>query len=364
MTLDARALNRATLERQLLTRRVAMPVPEAVERLVAMQSQVPTSAYYGLWSRLDGFEPDQLGALVADRSIVRLSLLRGTIHLVTARDCVELRPLLQPLYERNLQFVFGAGLDRADVDKILDEARALLEEQPRTFAELGKLLGQRWPQHDPGMLTLAVRSVLPLVQVPPRGVWGSGGPAAHTTAQCWLGTAPAADPSPERLLRRYPAAFGPAGVKDMQTWCGLTRLGEVVDRLRPQLQTFRDEAGNELLDVPDAPLPDPDTPIPVRFLPEYDNCLRSHADRSRVMTAADRALLATVNDAPRPTVLVDGFLAGRWRLVNKRGTATLTVMLFRTLPDSDTTAVAEEGERLLAFAAPGAQVRRLEFGPL
>jgi hypothetical protein len=362
--LGPRALNRATLERQLLVRRVELPVPEAIERLVAMQSQVPLSPYYGLWSRLAGFRPDQLAKLIDDRGAVRLSLLRGTIHLVTARDCVELRPLLQPVHERALQAIFRGRVDRAEVDRIADAGRELVDAEPRTFAELGRLLAPRWPHHPPNTLTLAVRSVLPLVQVPPRGIWGASGPAAHTTAEAWLGRPLAADPSPDRLVLRYLAGFGPATVRDLQTWSGLTRLGEVIERLRPRLRTFRDESGAELLDLPDAPRPDPDTPIPVRFLPEYDNCLRSHADRSRVMTARSKELLLTRNDSPRRTILVDGFVAGLWRLTTKGDTATLTVEPFGKLSDVAEAEIIEEGAGLLTFAGPGAATRTVEFGAL
>jgi Winged helix DNA-binding domain len=359
--LDARALNRATLQRQLLVCRSTMPAAEAIEHLVAMQSQVPAAPYYGLWSRLVGFTPDELAKLIEDRAAVRISLLRGTIHLVTARDCVELRPLLQPLHDRFLQAIFGSRRDLADVERITAAGRELVEQQPRTFAELGRLLAQRWPDHPPNALSLTVRAMLPLVQVPPRGIWGASGPAAHTTAEAWLGRPLATDSSLERLVLRYLAAFGPASVKDMQTWSGLPRLGEVVDGLRPRLRAFRDEGGAELLDLPDAPRPDPDTPIPVRLLPEYDNCLRSHADRSRVISPQIRPLLATKNDAPRPTVLIDGFVAGTWKLAIKRGTARLIVEPFRQLFKTDVEALEREGAGLLEFAAPDASSREIEL---
>jgi len=360
--LGARALNRAIMARQLLAGRVTMAVPAAIEWLVAMQSQVPKSPYFGLWCRLEGFHPDQLARLIADREAVRLSLLRGTIHLVTARDCVELRPLLQPVYDRVLDVIFASTVDRAEVERIVAGGRELLEAQPRTFAELGRLLALQWPQHPTNSLTFAVRSVLPLVQVPPRGLWGRSGPAAHTTAEAWLGCPLAERPRLDRFLLRYLAAFGPASVKDMQTWSGLTGLREVVDGLRPRLRAFRSTAGEELLDLPDGPLPDPDTPIPVRLLPEYDNCLRSHADRTRVMTADIRKRLATVNDSPRPAVLIDGFVAGVWRLAAGRNTATVSVEPFRRLSGEESDAVTAEAEALLTFAAaPDAATRAVEF---
>jgi hypothetical protein len=163
-------------------------------------------------------------------------------------------------------------------------ARALVEEQPRTLSTLARLLDERFPGRDAFALGQAIRAWVPLVQVPPRGVWGKSGCAAHTSVEGWLGRVPSLGFSLEDLILRYLAAFGPGTVKDVQTWSGLTRLREVIERLRPRLVTFRDEHGAELFDLPDAPRPDPDTPAPPRFLYDYDNLLLSHADRSRVIT--------------------------------------------------------------------------------
>jgi hypothetical protein len=361
-TLDTRALNRATLARQMLLRRADVPVTAAVERLVGLQSQSPTAAYVGLWSRVEGFDPAELSQLLLDRRVVRSSLQRGTVHLVTAEDCLMLRPLLQPVYDR---FVTGRGpyaraVARVDVDELTEVSRALLQERPRTHAELRAALAKHWPEpdHDPASLATAVRVFVPLVQVPPRGLWGRGGQATHTPVEAWLGHPHplplAADPSPaglDDMVLRYLAGFGPATVKDAQVWSGLTRLGEVVERLRPRLRSFRDEQGRELLDLPDAPRPDPETPAPVRFLPEYDNLLRSHEDRSRVLVDGHRRHLASANDSPKPTFLVDGVVAGGWKLATTRRRATLRVDPFRPLTGDEEAAVTAEAERLLAFAA-------------
>jgi hypothetical protein len=239
-------------------------------------------------------------------------------------------------------------------------ARALVEERPRTFAEIGAALGERWPDRDPAALSAAARTLLPLVQVPPRGLWGRSGPAAHTTAEAWLGRPLDPDYPVDELVLRYLAAFGPASVADVQTWSGLTRLKDAVERLRPGLLVFRDEGGRELFDLPDAPRPDPDTPAPARFMAEWDNVLLSHADRSRIVAEEHRGRIYTVNGVMPGTILVDGFVAGTWKIERSRGAATLRVESFAPLAADDEAALAAEGERLLDFAAaeiPAREVR-------
>jgi hypothetical protein len=193
--------------------------------------------------------------------------------------------------------------------------------------------------------------------VPPRGLWGASGQATHTSLESWLGAGLDAEPPVHRLVLRYLGAFGPASALDVQTWCGLTRLGEVLDRLRPGLVTFRDARGRELFDLPDAPRPDPDTPAPVRLLGEFDNLLLSHADRSRILDAEYRSRLFTVNGIIRASVLVDGFVQGSWKYTRQRGTATVAVEPFVRFSKPVTAAITREAERFLAFAAPDATTR-------
>jgi hypothetical protein len=278
--------------------------------------------------------------------------MRNTIHLVTAHDCLEQRSLFQSLLERQLQTTaFGRNLVGMDVSAVIAQASMLMKELPRTFSELGRLLQRRWPDRDATSLAYAIRYLVPIVQVPPRGIWGKSAQPTWTSTEHWLGRPLAPKPSIEKLIVRYLAAFGPASVADVSAWSGLTGLRPVVERLRPTLRTFQDERGRELFDVPDGPLPDPDAPAPPRFLPEYDNLLIGHDDRTRVIDHAYRYVIFT------GTLLVDGFVQGTWTIKRGRDAATLMIEPLRRLTKTDRLAVAEEGERLLNFAT-GEAARR------
>ena len=353
--LDRRALNRALLARQLLLRRHRMSAADAIEHLAGMQAQLPTAPYVGLWTRLDGFAHAELAGLLTDPAVVRIALMRSTVHLVTAPDCLALRPVIQPCLDRALKGTFGKRLDGLDVAEIATAGRALVEERPLMFSELGERLRERWPDRDALALAMAVRTAVPLAQLPPRGVWGVGGQAVHTTTEAWLGRPLDQVTAPDAMVLRFLAAFGPASVMDVQTWSGLTRLREVADRLRPRLRTFVDEHGTELFDLPDAPRPDAGTPAPLRLLPEYDNLLLSHADRARVISDEHRKRYQKDRGPMRGSVLVDGFFRGLWRIERVRGTATLVVEPYERLSTADADALAAEGARLLGFAAGDAR---------
>lgn len=357
--LGLRELNRATLARQLLLDRVDLPAADAIEHLVGLQAQAPNAAYVGLWSRLCGFQAAELAALAVSRAVVRTHLHRCTIHLVTARDCLGLHPVFRPVLDRNWTgSPFSKNVVGLDLDALRSFGTALLTEKPRSRAELAPLLAARFPDRDPDSLVYAITYLTPVVQVPPRGVWGSTGPSAWAPIQEFLG-APMTESSLDSLVLRYLAAFGPASVPDIQRWSGLTRLREVVDRLRPGLMVFADENGRELFDLPNAPRPGADVLAPPRFLPEYDNLLLGHADRSRVNPDRHPVPLWPGNGATMGNLLVDGVNAATWRIVRTKGVATLTVDPFTRLSRKDTASVEAEGRRLLGFAAGEAEQREV-----
>ncbi|MFM9371422.1 winged helix DNA-binding domain-containing protein [Streptomyces sp. Da 82-17] len=367
-TLDARALNRATLSRQLLLARTAMSAENAVAHLLGLQAQNVKPPYYALAARLKGFAPEELSALMADRAVVRIVTLRSTIHTHTAADALTLRPLAQPARDRELH-AFRKGLEGVDLRHLTEQARELVEEEPRTLKQLREALARTWPDADPQSLGIAARNTLALVQVTPRGLWRRSGQVALTTVEHWLGRAEGPVPEPDEVVLRYLAAFGPASVKDMQTWAGVTRLRPVFERLRPELVVFRDEHGVELFDLPDAPRPGPDAPAPVRLLPEYDNLLLSHADRTRVVPPAYKGRTWAGNRSYN-VFLADGFLAGVWRLDEPAdGPAVITVEPFGTLARAQRAEVEAEAERLLAGpmgtgGGAGASSYEVRFGPV
>lgn len=363
--LSRRALNRATLERQLLLRRADAPVLDTVHHLVGMQAQVPLNPYLGLWSRLERFRPDDLAELILDRKVVRTVVMRGTIHLVTADDALVLPRLVQPVLDAELRRHrdHAPVLERIDLGEVLTVAREILRE-PHTAPQLRAALAERFAEHDAAALAFACRNHLALVQVPPRGIWGRAGPVTLATAESWLGR-PMADPPIDEVLLRYLGAFGPASVADMTTWSRLTGLREVVERLRPRVRVFHDESGRELVDLPDAPRPEPDVPAPPRFLPEFDNALLSHADRSRFFDA-DQPRLYGTGDPFHGSVLVDGTLRAVWRIdrVKTTDAATLVVTRLGRLTKRATSAVAAEGRRVLRFLAADADSHDIRMVPL
>lgn len=365
-TLSQRALNRATLARQLLLERSTISAVEAVEHLVGLQAQAPFSPYYQLWSRLAGFRPDDLAKPILDRDVVRIVVMRGTIHLLSASDALRIRPLVQPIMDRDLDTnpTWSPGMKGLDRAEFASFARTVLRDDPLTMAEMSPVFAEQFPGFDPKSLAHAARGLLPLVQVPPRAVWGRSGQTRLTPLESWVERQLEPSPSIADLAWRYFAAFGPASVADLQTWVGLTKLKEVVDDLRPRLHVFCDEDGKELFDVPDGPRPDPDVRAPVRFLPDFDNLIRSHANRRRVIDDASRKRLNTRNGVTPHSILVDGHVAGMWRVSEEDGVATLRVEELRPLSDVEHADVAAEGKRLLEFAHADAEEHRVKVVPV
>lgn len=353
--LDSRALNRALLARQGLLERKPASAAATLERLVGMQAQAPNLPYVGMWARITGFSHQELSRLVERRAAVRISLMRNTIHLVTRRDAFGLKPLFTPLGERGYLHgsPWGRAMQRADLGAIRRAGAEIMEERPRTVAELSRLIGARFPHHDAQALAYGVRAMVPLVFTTPRGIWGASGPVALTTFEAWLGAPPGPPIDTERLVLRYLAAFGPASPADMRAWSGLA-MAPHFERLRPELRVFQNEKGAELFDLPRAPRPPRDLEVPVRLLPDYDNILLAHSDRTRIMPKGRHLGMFDSNGVMKGSVLVDGFVRAMWQPRNARGTTTLVITPFtRPLSTADRTAIGDEARDLLEFLAPG-----------
>ncbi len=327
----------------------------AVERLLGLQAQAPMPPYYGLFSRLHGFDPHELGRMISDREVVRMTLMRGTVHLVTVEDALTLRPLVQDVIERGFNGGFRKRIAGVDLEQLATVTRELLDHAGAlTGREIAARLLEREIGDDLEAIGNAVRVYAPLVQVPPRGVWGAGGAARYQTIESWTGRELAGDPSVEQMTLRYLAAFGPASVMDVQNWSGLTKLKPVLERLRPRLITFEDEAGRELFDLPDAPRPNADVHAPPRLLGEFDNVLLGHADRSRIVPPGMTPWMDPATGGRHVNnLLIDGMLAGSWWIERGPGPATLVIRPAAPLRRGQRPEVEAEAQRMLEFAAAG-----------
>ncbi|MCL7377747.1 winged helix DNA-binding domain-containing protein [Streptomyces sp. 35G-GA-8] len=347
--LDTRALNRATLARQLLLDRADVPVLDAVAHLGGLQAQEPQEPFVGLWSRLRAFDPSVLSDLLTGRRVVRTHLMRRTVHLVTADDALAWRARHDTMLRQRVLGTYRRELDGIDLGELSAAGRAVMADgEPRSMTELARALADRWPT--PGTRPLGemlIAALVPVAQLPPRGLWRTKGGVRNVLLASWLGreidppSPDGSDPVGQALVRRYLAAFGPAASADLRAWCGLTGLPAAVAAVREELVTFRDERGRELLDLPDAPRPDPDTPAPVRFLPAFDNAILGYHDRGRIIDDAHRGLSVT----GARVVLVDGRVAATWTVA----AGTVVVTPLRPFRPADRTAVAEEGRELASF---------------
>jgi hypothetical protein len=342
-TLTERELNRALLSRQLLLERAELPLARAVERVGGLQTQYAPSAYVSLWSRLSWFEREDLTTALERRDVVQGTLMRATIHIVSARDY----PLLaEAIREARREWWLRSQPGRADARALSGAARrvrSLLAEGPRRRADVVEALGldsSTW-----NGLGLWVD----LIRAPPSGTWDRRRADVYAAADDWLGPSdPTLELGLEHLLRRYLGAFGPASVKDAASWAGLpvSLVGPALERLR--LRRFRDEGGGELLDLPRAPLPDPDTPAPVRFLPTWDATLLVHARRTQILPERYRSrVFSTKTPHSVATFLVDGRVAGTWRYDGGR----VLVEPFEALPKTARRELDAEADRLAAFHA-------------
>jgi hypothetical protein len=339
-SLSPRALNRALLARQLLLERSTLPIPEAVERVGGLQTQYAPSGYVGLWTRLADFHRDALTRALEDRSVIQATLMRVTIHIVSRREywpyALGVREARREQWRRTWARATGAG--ERDLEAAADRMRSALADGPRTVKELGDLA-----TGFVGTLGLWVD----LVRVPPAGTWDRRRADRLALAEDWVGPPDGTEAEGmTHLVRAYLRAFGPATWRDIASWSGLPLAIAKTAADGLTLRHFRDDEGRELIDVPDQPLPEPDTPAPVRFLPHWDANLLVHARRTGLLPEAYRPrVFSTKNPFSVGTYLVDGIVAGSWSLRDGR----IELDPFEELAAKDRRAVEAERERLEAF---------------
>lgn len=345
----------------MLLAREATTAVKAVERLCGMQAQEARPPFIGLWARVKGFRCQDLQQALRARKLVRATMMRGTLHLMSARDYLTFRLVLQPVMVQAMR-VLGARASGLELEKLLPVARRLLKQQARTFNELRPLLLKAFPQVDDRALGYVVRTHLPLILVPTEDRWAFPSVPAFTLAETWLDAPLSEDWAAQELALRYLAAFGPASAADMQTWSGLQGLKSVLDGLRPRVRVFKDERGRDLFDLPQAPRPEADAPAPPRFLPAFDNLMLAHADRTRVLADEHRGWVVTKNLRVSATFLWDGFVRGIWSVERKKRSATLLMTPFEALPKRAARELAEEGESLLRFLEEDATTFAVKLG--
>ena len=361
-----RQLNRSLLARQHLLERTDRPAPELISYLVGLQAQSPDAPYVGLWNRIRDFDPSPISEMVASRRLIRLTTLRGTIHLHPIDEALWIRPILQPMLTT---LVMGPAhrrdLRHADIEKVLQRARAIVASGSLSRSEMATRLTETWPGRDGSALAFLATMALPMEQAAPRGVWRANVPTRWQLIpeiHDWPSAVP--HESEDMLVRRYLRSFGPASVRDVARWSGMRRVRAVIDRLANDLRTFRSPTGEVLFDVPDGLIVAADVPAPVRLLPEFDNVLLSHHDRGRVMSARHKPPIPAGDGGRSGSMLVDGMFHGTWGIVrHKDGTATLTVAPFSRVTAAQTDELRREVTALMAFIAPDATSWELDVLP-
>lgn len=356
MLVSNRVLNRTLLARQHLLERSTLTTSQMCDHLVGLQAQDVPPPFVGLWSRIADFDPATVSTGLEDRSLVRITLMRGTIHLVTPPDALRIAPHIQPELEKapfRKGFNFGAmvGLDSEEVRA---NGEAVLGDEPMSAADMRAEAARRYPDRDAGAVLQAWLYQLPVLQTPPRGRWRDNSRPVWSRVEPWL-SAPLDPTYPvSELILRYLRAFGPAGTMDMQAWSRLPAMKQAVTDLGDRVRTYTDDRGRTLYDAADLELADPDLPAPVRLLGWYDNALLSHKDRSRIVgdTSAPplRAFATNVS-----SILIDGFLAGVYKIFVKAGIAHLRVSPTREWTKTEAAQVEQEAAALLAFLEPESQ---------
>jgi hypothetical protein len=362
-TLSDRQLNRATLARQWMLERSAVSIPDAIAFLLGLQAQTSAGPYQGLWNRLAGFRHQDLTALITDKSLLRATTMRTTLHLHTAADMRAMRPVMQAVLDRTWNSTFSRRVAGADRDAVHRRRVELLDQGPLTSGALGKALAETWPEAEPLALAQLLHCRETLIQVPPTRVWGHGGAPLLSRIENWTGKALDEAIALPDLVRRYLAAYGPASVMDMQSWSGLTKLAPAFEALRGELIEFAGEDGRILYDIPDGLRPDADTPAPVRFLPEYDNVWLGFADRYRIQPQLAKDRMVLVNGYVA-AYTVDGFIAGNWTMTRKKDVLAITILPFRQLTPAETADVEAEARATGAFLSEGKGTVDVEWRPI
>lgn len=353
-SISSAALNRATLARQMLLAREKTTVPKAISRLVALQAQLPRPPFVGLWSRLVGFKREDLIEALGDRSVVRGTSLRGTLHLMTAADYVGFRGAVQPALEAGIAVVRDR-LSGLELDALLGFGREHFQKGPTPFEPLRDAIRKRFPKADERAMAYVVRMYVPLLQVPGETTWGFEPSCDFTMAELWLKRAVSIAHAPaHELVRRYLAGFGPATPADAQAWSGLKGLKPIFEELRPELVTFVDEKKRELFDLPDAPRPPATKPVPVRLLPEFDALVLGYADRDRFAPREHQSKITSKNLQVAAVFLVDGMAAGTWKIEGTKKSPKVAITPWGKLSKDARREVDAEADRLLAWLAVNA----------